>query len=105
MGHSRGYSEYIRSDIWRSKSTGCMALAGYRCCLFPWLRSRHCHHLTYRNFKHETPCRDTVGLSVTAHKIVHWYPLWKTPLRGCINFYLRLSYFTLVVINSLFRGQ
>lgn len=90
MSHSPEYTRYLQSPEWRAKSNYALAFTGNRCIIFPWLRARHCHHMSYRNFKHEQIWRDTVPLSRTAHSLVHNYFLWKTALRPAVNCYLRL---------------
>ncbi len=83
--HSVEYTEYIKSPEWKEKSRRCRQLTQNRCCLFPWRRSRYCHHMNYSHLKNEIPIRDTVGLSITAHQIVHLEFLWKSPLRKAVN--------------------
>ena len=101
MAHSPEYRNYIQSPEWRKKSNFyCKTLTGGRCVLFPWLRSSHGHHLTYRNLRNEWAIRDVVPLSPIAHKIIHWHIFWKTPLRGVVNFWLRVS-----TIGWLFGGM
>jgi hypothetical protein len=90
MSRSPQYYIYINSPEWRQKSKGCQALTKNHCVVFPWTKSRHCHHMTYKNFQKEMPLRDTVPLSKFAHWIVYWWIFWKTPLRPWVNFLLRL---------------
>lgn len=91
MGYSQEYLNWINSTEWKAKSRKCQGLTRKHCILFPWLKSRHCHHLTYRNMKSEIPIRDTVALSVTGHKIIHWRVFWKNKkVRPYINCFLRI---------------
>ena len=91
MGYSKEYISWINSKEWKSKSRKCQSLTNNHCILFPWLNSRHCHHLSYRNMTREIPVRDTVALSATAHNIVHWKIFWKNKkVRPYINYVLRL---------------
>ena len=91
MPYSNEYINWINSSEWKAKSKKCQGLTRKHCILFPWLKSRHCHHLTYRNMKQEIPVRDTVALSVTAHKIIHWRIFWKNKkVRPYINYLLRI---------------
>lgn len=87
MGHSPEYTNWINSQEWKTKSKKCQQLTRKHCILFPWLSSRHCHHLHYRNMTTEIPIRDIVALSVTAHKIIHWSLFWKNKkVRPYINY-------------------
>ncbi len=92
MSRSPQYYAYITSDEWRDKCKKCHALTKHHCVVFPWLKSRNVHHMTYRNFQKEIPLRDTVPLSKFAHWIIHWWIFWKTPLRPLINAILRLLF-------------
>mgnify|MGYP001794131465 FL=1 len=99
MPYSKEYINWINSSEWKAKSKKCQGLTRKHCILFPWLKSRHCHHLTYRNMKQEIPVRDTVALSVTAHKIIHWRIFWKVKkVRPYVNYFLRF----LMVISIVF---
>jgi hypothetical protein len=98
MGYSNQYLTYVHSPEWKNKSKSCQQLTKNHCVVFPWLKSNHCHHLTYKNLKNEIPIRDTVPLSKTAHSIIHWGIFWKTPLRLPINYLLRL----LTIIWAIF---
>ena len=103
MSRSPEYQAYIVSKEWRRKSKRHQAWTRNHCVLFPWCKSRHCHHLHYKNFKNELPVRDTVPLCKTAHDIVHgqifgWYPFWKkSPLRFWMSLYLRLAFIVSVI--------
>lgn len=106
---SKEYQTYIISQKWRSKSSKCQAMTGKRCVLFPWLRSRHAHHLTYKNLEHEIPVRDIVPLSKAAHWIVHLPILWRfcnkvSPVRVLVNLVLRSLFVFWIVINFLLGG-
>ncbi len=90
MSRSPQYYQYINSSKWREKSRRCQSLTKKHCIIFPQVKSHHCHHLTYRNFQKEIPLRDTVPLCKFAHRIIHWWIFWKTPLRPGINFLLRI---------------
>jgi hypothetical protein len=90
MSRSPQYYIYINSPEWREKSKRCQVLTKNHCVVFPWLKSRHCHHMIYRNFQKEMPLRDTVPLSKIAHSIIHWWIFWKTPLRPWVNAILRI---------------
>lgn len=90
MAHSNLYKTYIISSVWREKSKYCQSLTRNHCILIPWLRSNHCHHLTYRNLQNEIPVRDTVALSKIAHGVIHCKILWKSPLRVGVNYFLRI---------------
>lgn len=88
--YSNEYLSYINSEQWKAKSRKCQSLTRKHCILFAWLKSRHCHHMTYRNMTEEIPIRDTVALSVTAHKIIHFPIFWKNKkVRPYINYFLR----------------
>ncbi|MDF5731726.1 MAG: hypothetical protein PUP92_27900 [Rhizonema sp. PD38] len=52
--------------------------------------------MNYNHLKNEIPIRDTVGLSITAHQIVHLEFLWKSPLRKAVNVYLRVAMIILI---------
>ena len=52
--------------------------------------------MNYSHLKNEIPIRDTVGLSITAHQIVHLEFLWKSPLRKAVNVYLRVAMIILI---------
>jgi hypothetical protein len=84
------YLTWIKSAQWREKSKMIQKVSGNYCVLFPCLKSRHCHHLTYRNMTKEKVFRDCVPLSITAHKLVHLKIFWKSPLRIPVNYLLRL---------------
>lgn len=101
--HSNEYLVWIKSPLWREKSKSTQRLTGNYCVLFPWLKSRHCHHLTYRNMTKEKAFRDCVPLSITAHKLVHLRVFWKSPLRTPVNYLLRFLTI-LSLILRLFRG-
>ena len=96
--YSSEYISWINSKDWKVKSRKCQALTIKSCILFPWLDSRHTHHLTYRNMKSERPIRDTVPLSVMAHKLIHLRIFWKTGLRKYINYFLRF----LMILSIIF---
>jgi hypothetical protein len=83
------YLEYIYSPEWRIKSKQVQRLTFNHCILFPWMKSNHAHHLTYKNLKKELPIRDIIPVSKCAHDIIHRPILWKTPLRFLVNFLLR----------------
>jgi len=102
MGRSPEYNSYIKSPTWRARSNRCIAAANKRCVLFPWLRATQSHHLTYANFQHEWLIRDIVPLSKSAHKIVHWWILWKTPLRVVVNLWLRISCVVWCILGLIF---
>ena len=104
MGHSPEYLNYINSSEWKDKSKKCQGLTRKHCILFPWLKSRHTHHLTYKNMKSEIPIRDTVPLSVTAHKIIHWRIFWKNKkVRLYINYFLRFCMVCSIVFWNIAR--
>jgi hypothetical protein len=102
MPYSNQYLAYIYSAKWKNKSKGCQQLTKSHCIIFPWLRTNHAHHLTYRNLKNEIPVRDIVPLSKIAHSIVHWSLFWKTPLRPLVNGILRFLMFLWIIIWSIF---
>lgn len=106
MGRSREYYEYINSETWKSKSKHCQSLTGNRCVMFPWLRSRSSHHLTYDNFKRELPLRDIVPLSGFAHWMVHIPIFWganrkASPFRLPINVLLRVLFVPVALLGVL----
>jgi len=103
--HSNEYLTYIKSPQWYAKSRKCQSLTPYHCVLFPWLKSRHCHHLTYHNMTYELPLRDTVPLSVTAHRLIHLPLFWKTALRPWVNWGLRLLMVCWVIVFWLLPGR
>ena len=91
----------MRSDQWRRKSRWVRSLTGHRCVLFPWLRARQTHHLTYfflpgigwNSWGFEFPCWHLVPLSETAHDFFDSRGLlWQQPIRFFANTYLRLSF-------------
>lgn len=90
MGRSPQYYVYINSKEWRSHCKKCHALTKHHCVIFPWLKSRNIHHMTYKNFQKERVLRDTVPLSKIAHWVIHLWLLWKTPLRPWVNVVLRM---------------
>ena len=96
------YLYYINSTEWKQKSRNIQKMTKNRCIVFPWLRSNHTHHLTYRNLKHEIAIRDCVPVSKFAHKILHLKLFWKTPLRTPINYVLRM-FMLMSMFISLFR--
>ncbi|MDF5716184.1 MAG: hypothetical protein PUP93_20420 [Rhizonema sp. NSF051] len=61
--------------------------------------------MTYKNLKHEFPLRDTVGLCVTAHQIVHLEIFWKTPLKKVVNWYLRVAMVVIVPTAFVLRRE
>lgn len=86
------YYNYIYSDIWKDKSKVFKKLFLGRCVLFPWLKGKHSHHLTYNNFQNEVYWVDCLPLSETAHALIHLPFLWKIRVvRGLINLYLRIA--------------
>lgn len=99
------YLDYIMSPEWRKKSKHVQQMTSNHCILFPWLKSNHAHHLTYRNLKREIPVRDIVPLSKVAHSIIHWRVFWKSPLRPWINFLLRLLMSFWAVFWLFFGGK
>lgn len=101
MAHSNFYLSYIRSDVWRHKCKQWHKRTNSRCCLFPWLKARHVHHLTYHHLGNEQLVRDVVPLSRTAHKLVHNKLLWKTYIRIIINYWLRLMCCILVACKII----
>jgi len=103
MGHSNKYLTYIRAPEWYAKSKKCQSLTRHHCVLFPWLKSRHCHHLTYRNLTKEVPLCDTVPLSKSAHQLIHLPLFWKTFLRPSVNWLLRLSMALWVIVYWVVR--
>lgn len=109
MTRSLQYNAYIQSSKWRDKSR--KIIKNYpRCALFPWLRSRHCHHMTYANFQKESLWIDLMPLSKTGHKIIHFPLLWNSRNPGHIpriltNYYLRFIGFPLSVTLSLIFGK
>lgn len=102
MGYSNKYLQWINSPEWKIKSRKCQQLTRKHCIVFPWLNSRHSHHMTYRNMKSEMPIRDTVPLSVTAHKIIHWRIFWKNKkVRPYVNYFLRFCMVWSILFWSL----
>ena len=99
MAHSNLYKTYIFSKEWRVKCKKFHSLTKNRCCLFPWLKSAHIHHLTYKHLTNERFIIDCVPLSKPAHKLIHLKILWKTYLRIVINYYLRLAAVVLFVLK------
>lgn len=98
---SKNYTSYIQSSAWRAKSKRCLSSAN--CCLFPWLKPRHAHHLTYKNLGKELLWRDVLPLSKTAHGIVHWWVFWNSGnpawiFRIWMNLYLRFIGFPLALL-------
>lgn len=92
MARSPEYYSYIQSDAWKSKSKLFKKLFLGRCVLFPWLKSKHNHHLTYANFQNEVYWIDCLPLSETAHAIIHLPFLWKIrTIRLLMNLYLRMA--------------
>jgi hypothetical protein len=104
MAHSNEYISYIHSTQWYDKRAKCQSLTANHCILFPWLKSRHCHHLTYKNLTREVPLRDIVPLSKTAHTIIHWHILWKIKqVRFIVNLILRALMIVWVAVWFIFR--
>lgn len=101
MQHSNEYKQYILSPQWRSRSVKCQQLTKNTCVVFPWKKSNHAHHLTYKNFKNEQPLRDIVPLSKDAHQLIHCHLLWKTNLRFVVNWWLRISFLVWILIKKL----
>lgn len=104
------YHFYINSAQWKAKSRNCQKLSGNWCILFPWLRSRDCHHMTYRNMGGEIPVRDTVPLSKTAHWLVHLPVLWRignkvSPVRVLVNYVLRSLFLFWIILSFFTRGE
>lgn len=105
MAHSKNYLAWIQSPEWKAKSKKCQSWTKYHCIVFPWLKSRHCHHLTYKNMKNEVPIRDIVPLSKIAHSIIHWRIFWKSPLRPWANTILRVLMVLWVIFWMLPIGK
>mgnify|MGYP001791186419 CR=1 FL=1 len=109
MSRSPKYLNYIQSKKWREKSNKCLVSTKKHCVLFPWLKARHSHHLTYRNLGDEKLIRDIVPLSKTAHSIIHWYILWgngrrkRYMLRPYVNCYLRFCTLCSIIFWRIFR--
>lgn len=109
MGRSSEYNNYINSPKWKARSLKCQSTTGYRCVMFPWVRSRCSHHLTYNNFESEIPFRDIVPLCNFAHWIVHLPGLWRwsnkpSPIRVPFNLMLRFL-FLLTFILGVFLPE
>lgn len=103
MGRSQEYYDYVNSDEWKKKSTFIRKFFFNRCILFPWLKSKHTHHLTYANFKDEWIWYDVLPLSESGHSLIHLPFLWKfLPARWVINFYLRMVSIPLFFIFVMF---
>ena len=83
------YLNYIHSEEWREKSKRFRRATGDRCVLFPFLRSNHAHHLTYKNLESEQFVRDCVGLNAWSHDLVHF--LYKCRIKVVLDLYLRCS--------------
>lgn len=102
MGRSKEYYEYIQSDKWRATSRLFRTLFLDRCVLFPWLRSKHTHHMSYNRFQSEWFWIDCLPLSESAHAIIHVPFFWKCkPIRFLINWYLRLAAIVLFPIIAI----
>gem|GEM_PF-5703186 len=54
---------------------------------------------------YELPLRDTVPLSVTAHRLIHLPLFWKTALRPWVNWGLRLLMVCWVIVFWLLPGR
>lgn len=89
MSSKVNYRAYIRSGEWYKKRDRVTKMTKKRCVLFPWLRAKDCHHMTYHHLGNEWFIRDIVPLSKIAHWLVHRYLLWKTPARIIVNLILR----------------
>lgn len=70
------YHAYIKSPAWYARRRKAFRLWKGRCALFPWLKARDGHHLTYANLGHEWPLRDVLPLSRFAHRVVHCRLFW-----------------------------
>jgi hypothetical protein len=99
--YSNKYQKYIRSKQWYAKSKFTISLTGNRCILLPFLKATQTHHLHYRSLSRETVFFDTVPLSKTAHKLVHIWILWKTPIRLIINNILRVLFIFWFVVGLI----
>lgn len=101
--HTPEYTNYISSIEWRNKSKFCQTLTHKHCIIFPWLKSRHGHHLTYKNMKSEIPIRDTVPLSVTGHNIIHLNIFWRNKKnRVWVNYFLRFCMVCSIIFWNTF---
>jgi len=111
MGRNKAYYDYIFSEEWKKKSRFFRALFLDRCVLFPWLKSKHTHHLGYGRFEEEWFWLDCLPLSESAHALVHLPFLWKCrPVRFLINWYLRTAAIILfpliaITLTSFFIGD
>lgn len=99
MARSPEYYKRINSPEWRKLSKSVIASVNGRCVLLPFLKAKHTHHMTYRHLGHEKPLRDVVPLSKPSHDLIHTWLFWKTPLRGVVNAWLRLSYFIMLAVT------
>lgn len=88
--HSQEYLGHLQSEAWRRAARSTIELTRRRCCLLPWRRAVHAHHLHYRNLGTEQPLRDLVPLSDLGHRIVHAWVLWRGPMRGLMSGLLRM---------------
>lgn len=102
---SNRYNAYIKSKKWRRKSDRYLSISN--CCLFPWLKATHAHHLSYDNLEKETFWFDVLPLSRFAHKpIIHHWILWNSGHpdwwpRIITNYYLRFIGFPIAFLAKL----
>ncbi len=71
MSQSNQYRTYLTSLEWRARRRRILKAWRNRCALFPWMPADHCHHLTYRNLRHEFFWIDCLPLSKFAHDMIH----------------------------------
>ncbi len=96
--YSNEYREYLISPQWRIKANKCLRLSKNKCAL-TGKKATHCHHLSYNNLKGELPVRDVVPLSAVAHRFIHCWLLWKTPLRMITNWLLRVLFVIKIILR------
>ena len=102
MARSNRYNSYIKSKQWRRKSDRYLAISN--CCLFPWLKACHAHHLSYVNLEIEKFWFDVLPLSRFAHKrVVHCWLFWNSGHpnwwpRIAMNYYLRFIGFPIAFL-------
>jgi len=87
--HSVAYTNHLRSDAWRTTSRATIAITQGRCCLLPWRKAVHAHHLHYGNLHHERAVRDLVPVSDFGHRIAHAWIFWRGPGRLPMSAWMR----------------
>lgn len=62
------YLQYLQSPEWETRRQARFSLDGNKCVCCGRPMDLQCHHLNYRNFKHEDVCNDLVTLCKYCHE-------------------------------------